>query len=81
MSAATSYRPSDMGHELDEPILAATVVLLVCKKNLAIRMEKVARAEKLMARAVSIAREAQEEADHAIELYMSALWELAEAKD
>ena len=84
MSAAANqqdaYRPADMGHPLEDPILAAEVVLLVCQKNLGIRMEKLARAEKLMARAIEIARQAQEEADHAISLVQDALWDLAEAR-
>lgn len=73
-------RPADMPL-LDDPVFAAEVVLKVCQKNLAIRMEKVTRAEKLMIRATEIARQAQEEATHAIRLVQDALWDLAEARD
>jgi hypothetical protein len=32
-AAVDTYRPADMGHELEDPVLAAEVVLLVCHQH------------------------------------------------
>jgi hypothetical protein len=62
-----SYRPDDMDLR-DDPVFMAEVVLL-------------ARAEKVAVRAIELATRAREEANAAIGIYQSALWDLAEARD
>jgi len=76
----TPTRPADLQEPIEDPILAAEVVLLVCQRNLQIRMEKLRRAQRLMAQTIEIAQQAREEADHAVELVQAALWDLAEAR-